>query len=71
VKDLSEILELPPNERLQLVEAIWDSLVEVPEAVPISDAVREELDRRLAAYYEDPASARPWREIKSELFGTK
>jgi putative addiction module component (TIGR02574 family) len=63
VKDLSELLQLPPDQRLQLVEAIWDSLAEVPEAVPISDDVREELDRRLAAYYDDPSSARPWREI--------
>ena len=56
---------------MQLVEAIWDSLVEVPEAVPIRDEVREELDRRLAAYYEDPASARPWTEIRGELLGSK
>jgi putative addiction module component (TIGR02574 family) len=69
--NLSELLELPPDQRLQLVEAIWDSLVEVPEAVPISAEVREELDRRLAAYYENPSSARPWRDIKDELFGTK
>ena len=71
MKDLSELLELPADQRLQLVEAIWDSLVEIPEAVPITDEVREELDRRLAAYYDDPASARPWREIKDELFGRK
>lgn len=71
MKDLAAILELPAEQRLQLVEAIWDSLVEVPEAVPITDDIREELDRRLAAYYEDPSSARPWREIKDELFGTK
>jgi putative addiction module component (TIGR02574 family) len=62
VKDLSELLQLPVDQRLQLVEAIRDSLVEVPETVPISDDVREELDRRLAAYYNDPTSARPWRE---------
>ncbi|HUR80283.1 MAG TPA: addiction module protein [Thermoanaerobaculia bacterium] len=71
MKQLSEILEMPPAERLQLVEAIWDSLVEVPEAVPVSDAVREELDRRLATYYENPSSARPWGEIKEELFGAR
>jgi putative addiction module component (TIGR02574 family) len=71
VKDLSELLQLPADQRLQLVEAIWDSLVEIPEAVPISDDVREELDRRLAAYYDDPSSARPWHEIKEELFGPK
>ena len=71
MKDLSQLLELPPAERLQLVEAIWDSLLEVPEAVPVSEEVREELDRRLAAYYAAPGSARPWDEIKAELFGTK
>jgi putative addiction module component (TIGR02574 family) len=71
MKDFAQLLELPPAERLQLVEALWDSLTEVPEAVPLSDDVREELDRRLAAYYADPSSARPWDEIKAELFGTK
>ena len=71
MKDLSQFLELPVADRLELVEAIWDSLTEVPEAVPISDEVKEELDRRLAAYYADPSSARPWEEIRAELFGSK
>jgi putative addiction module component (TIGR02574 family) len=71
MKDFSQLLELPPAERLELVEAIWDSLAEVPEAVPISDELRDELDRRLAAYYADPSSARPWDEIKEELFDRK
>jgi putative addiction module component (TIGR02574 family) len=71
VKNPSQILELPPDERLQLVEAIWDSLAEVPEAVPVTREMREELDRRLAAYYDDPSSARPWAEIKQELLGRK
>ncbi len=51
VTDFSELLTLPPAERLQLVEALWDSLVEGPEVVPIDDDLREELDQRLAAYY--------------------
>jgi putative addiction module component (TIGR02574 family) len=71
VKELSQLLELLPAERLRLVEAIWDSLVEIPDAVPVSDEMRDELDRRLAAYYAQPASARPWEEIRLELFGTK
>jgi len=71
MKDLSQLLVLPPAERLKLVEAIWDSLVEVPEAVPIEDELREELDRRLAVYYADPSTARPWAEIKAELFDSK
>ncbi|MEA2325574.1 MAG: hypothetical protein QOE68_533 [Thermoanaerobaculia bacterium] len=69
--DLSELLTLPAAERLQLVEALWDSLVEVPDIVPIDNDLREELDRRLAAYYANPSSARPWTEIKAELFKRK
>jgi putative addiction module component (TIGR02574 family) len=65
----SEILELPPAERLQLLEAIWDSLTSVPEAIPVSQEIRDELDRRLESYYENPDSARPWKEIKEKLFG--
>lgn len=45
--------------------------MEIREAVPVSDDVKQELDRRLAAYYEDRSSARLWREIKAELFGDK
>ncbi|HXA16804.1 MAG TPA: addiction module protein [Thermoanaerobaculia bacterium] len=71
MKDFSQLLELPPSERLQLVEAIWDSLVEVPDAVPIDDELREELDRRLAAYYADPSTARPWADIRGELLDPK
>ena len=34
-------------------------------------ALREELDRRLESYDRNPESARPWDEIREELFGTK
>lgn len=67
----AEILELPPKERLQLLEAIWDSLIETPEVVPLTDDMRQELDRRLASYYRDRTTARPWAEIRAELFGGK
>jgi putative addiction module component (TIGR02574 family) len=42
-----EILQLPPHERLELVEQIWDSLAATPDAVPVPDWHRAELDRRL------------------------
>jgi putative addiction module component (TIGR02574 family) len=71
VKSFADILELPAPERLQLLEAIWDSLVETPEAIPLTSEMREELDRRLASYYGDRSAPRPWEEIKSEIFGGK
>jgi putative addiction module component (TIGR02574 family) len=71
VKSFADILELPAPERLELVEAIWDSLVETPEALPLTPELREELDRRLTSYYRDRSSAKPWAEIRAELFGGK
>lgn len=51
---VAEILALPVQERVRLVEAIWDSISAVPEALPLTQWQREELDRRLAEFEADP-----------------
>lgn len=61
----------PASERLHLLEVIWDSLIEVPEAIPVSAEIRAELDRRLEAYLRNPETARPWAEVRDELFRDK
>jgi putative addiction module component (TIGR02574 family) len=43
-----EILRLPPEERLRLVEDIWDSLAADAGQIPVPDWHRRELDRRAA-----------------------
>ena len=45
-----EILALPVAERVRLVEAIWDSISAVPEALPLTEWQKQELDRRLAEF---------------------
>lgn len=45
-----KIRDLPIDQRIRLVEDIWDSIAEEQEALPISDEQRRELDRRLKAY---------------------
>ena len=55
------------SERLQLVEAIWDSIPESPEDLQVPDWHREELTRRLAAADADPARGIPWEELKARL----
>jgi putative addiction module component (TIGR02574 family) len=42
-----DIATLTPEERLDLLEQLWDSLTATPEAIPLTDAQRAELDRRL------------------------
>ena len=60
---LDEILRLPPDQRLRLVEDIWDSLAASPDDVPVPDWHRELLDDRLA----DPGerASRTWEEVQA------
>lgn len=64
---VNDLLELPVVERLQLVEDLWDSIAEVPEAIELSENQRAELDRRLEAYHEDPETGSPWDEVKERI----
>lgn len=45
---LESALKLSVEERLQLVEEIWDSIAAAQEAVPLAQAQIEELERRKA-----------------------
>jgi len=42
-----DIQALSPDQRLELIELLWDSLSSTPEAIPFTEAQRTELDRRL------------------------
>ena len=65
--NFSELLELPMNERLRLVSALWDSISDNPESLKLTDAERKILDERMEAYMKNPTEGKPWSEIKSEL----
>jgi putative addiction module component (TIGR02574 family) len=65
---LSEILDLPAAERLQLVEEIWDSLAASVTDLPVPDWHREELDARLADPTEQATISLD--ELKERLRGT-
>jgi putative addiction module component (TIGR02574 family) len=54
---------LSPAERLQLVEAIWDSLLESPNTIPVPDWHRQVLDER----HNSPAEMLDWEEVKARL----
>lgn len=54
------------DERIALVGEIWDSIAVTPEKIPLSEEMKQELDRRLAAYKSDPSKVTPWEVIKAE-----
>ena len=62
---LEEILRLPPDERLRLVEDIWDSLAEESARVPVPDWHRAELDRRLNDREEQATIS--WTQVRERL----
>ena len=64
---LAELLKLPVPERIRLVEAIWDSIAAAPDALELSDAEREELDRRWEAFERDPSVGSPWAGVRARI----
>jgi putative addiction module component (TIGR02574 family) len=64
---ISEILQLSVAERIQLVEDIWDSVAAFPDDVPLTEAQKKELDRRLQAYAQNLNEGISWEELKAQL----
>jgi putative addiction module component (TIGR02574 family) len=68
---LSEILKLPVDERIQLVEDIWDSIAADPRTVGVPAEQLGELDRRLDEAAANPGQGRPWSEVRDRLLGSR
>ena len=78
---LTEATKLTLVERIELVEAIWDSVAAEVEALPLSEEHRLELDRRLADLLRqcdqrdarladlaaEPDAGSPWAEVRARL----
>ncbi len=64
---VSEILKLSVPERIQLAEDIWDSLLEVPDAISLTEDQKRDLDRRLESYHLNPQQGSPWQEVKDRI----
>ena len=63
----AQILELPADERVELAQQIWESVVDHPEALTITPAQRDELERRWRAFEQHPDEGEPWEDVKKSL----
>jgi putative addiction module component (TIGR02574 family) len=61
-----DIAKLTPEERIELIGRLWDSL-EPDEAAPMSSALEAELIQRVAESDADPDGGEDWESIKQEL----
>jgi putative addiction module component (TIGR02574 family) len=64
---LAEAAKLSVSDRIELVEAIWDTVHPDLQAIPLPESHRAELERRLADLDENPDTGSPWEEVRARL----
>jgi putative addiction module component (TIGR02574 family) len=62
---LTEIKTLSIDERIRLVQAIWDSIGAESEQLELTPSQRIELARRLADHTANPSAVISWEEVKA------
>jgi len=62
-----DIRRLNVDARLQLIEEIWDTIAADEEQSPLSEALKEELDRRIADMESNPDDEMTWDEVKASI----
>ena len=62
-----EIDKLGVDERLDLIEKLWESLSSDPDLVPVPDAHKAGLDKRLAEIESGDDAGIPWEEVLERI----
>lgn len=63
----TKLSKLPIDERIKLVEELWDSIASDQKSLPLTAEQKAELDRRLDAYETDGNPGRPAIEAITEI----
>jgi len=63
-------LDLPVEERLELAEALWESVEVTAQQPPLPDWQRQILDERIAADDENPEAGSPRQEVKQRILSS-
>jgi putative addiction module component (TIGR02574 family) len=61
--------QLSVAQRILLVEEIWDSIATTEEEIPLTEAQKQDLQRRIAAHEANPKAGSSWEGVKSRLRG--
>jgi putative addiction module component (TIGR02574 family) len=59
--------DMRKTERILIVEEIWDNIAAEQESSAVTEAQRDELDRRIASHHASPNEGSSWEEIKRRL----
>ncbi len=64
---LIDAKKLPVLERINLVEAIWDTVIPNESEISLTNAQKNLLDERLAEYKANPMEGSSWEDVKTRL----
>jgi len=64
---IAEILQLPVQDRIRLVELIRESVAAIPDEVEVSPELKVDLEERLRAFEANPEAGYSWDEVKARL----
>ena len=66
---LAEVDAWSVEDRMRLIEAVWDGLEDSPEAIRLTPAQEQDLRRRIESSRSNPQAGSPWEEVKARLKG--
>ncbi len=64
---LDQARKLSVDERIELVEAIWETLHEYQSDIPLTAAQTTLLEQRLADYEADLSTGEPWEQVMARI----
>lgn len=67
LRDIEDILKLPVEEKLEIVEKIWDSIEESGQNDEIPDWHKQILEERLQKHRDTPVQGKNWADVKKNI----
>ncbi|MEW6363546.1 MAG: addiction module protein [Acidobacteriota bacterium] len=64
-----DVIQLSREEQLDLLDQLWDSLGRDPEALPLTDAQKADLDRRLDELETEGPTGLTWDQVVAQARG--
>lgn len=64
---IDQLRALPLEKRLEILEALWDSVESEADPYPIPEEVLDEAEREFEAHLADPSSSIPWETVRARL----
>jgi putative addiction module component (TIGR02574 family) len=69
IADFPQVQKLSLQEKILLVEELWDEIAAAGEAIPLPDWHKGALDESLADYAKNPREGSPWDEVRKRVLG--